>query len=242
MVKLNLFLTVLIGFVLIVPSAEAKRKRSGKSGKKKYSEVNLCGNKTATTTVYNLPKEDKKETWKGFKTFQDSVKMQGSGRRTNGNIARYKGPDVKTRSSCNTTTTSASGKCLMSYFSVAADPKYYKMGDIIYMRSLDKDIKLPNGRTVRHPGFLIVQDVGGAIKGPNRFDFFVGPIDATASSFKDPKIADKKSCENKGFEKLERGSGKYNDALAQIHNNQDSDTSVGNQPGGGGATQAVASK
>ncbi len=50
------------------------------------------------------------------------------------------------------------------------------MGDIIYMRSLaDQEITLPSGRRVRHPGFLIVHDTGGAIKGPNRFDFFIGP-------------------------------------------------------------------
>lgn len=166
--RLKVSTTLLTCLALLYPEAEARRR---------YPNGNLCGGGKATSTVYNLPQEDRPETWRGFRSFQASVRMQGSGRRANGRIARYTGRDVSVPNSCNTTTTSASGQCLLSYFSIAADPRSgWRMGDIIYMRSLaDQEITLPSGRRVRHPGFLIVHDTGGAIKGPNRFDFFIGP-------------------------------------------------------------------
>jgi 3D (Asp-Asp-Asp) domain-containing protein len=61
--------------------------------------------------------------------------------------------------------------CLDPYRSVAADPKFHKIGDVIYVPKL-KDQKLPNGET--HDGYLIVRDTGGNIKGEGRFDFFIG--------------------------------------------------------------------
>lgn len=61
--------------------------------------------------------------------------------------------------------------CLDPYFSVAADLKYYKVGDVIYVPRLVGAV-LPNGEV--HDGFLIVRDDGGGIKGPHRFDFFTG--------------------------------------------------------------------
>jgi 3D (Asp-Asp-Asp) domain-containing protein len=227
----TIFLTCL---AILYPEAEARRR---------YRPVDLCGGQKATSTVYNLPQEDKRETWKGFRTFQSAVNMQGSGRRANGKIARYKGPDVTVPSSCKTTTTSASGQCLLSYFSIAADPRSgWRMGDIIYMRSLaDQEITLPSGRRVRHPGFLIVHDTGGAIKGPNRFDFFIGPTATRDSAFQKFKLADKNECAGKDYQKVERGSAKYSDALAQIYKNQDSDTSRG-QSADGGPSQILANR
>jgi membrane-bound lytic murein transglycosylase A len=241
MASLRLFTILLIGMTLTAPDAQARsRRRSSGSG------GGSCGASQARSTVYNLPQEDKKETWKGFKTFQSAVKMQGSGRRTNGNIARYKGGDVKADPTCKTTKTSASGQCLLSYFSIAADPRSgWRMGDIIYMRGLaDQEITLPSGRKIRHPGFFIVHDTGGAIKGPNRFDFFIGTtsLHGNDNAFKPFNLADKNMCQNKGFEKIARGSAKYNDALAQIYNNQDSDTSRGNQQGPAGPAQSVAGR
>jgi membrane-bound lytic murein transglycosylase A len=49
--------------------------------------------------------------------------------------------------------------------SVAADPKYVPLGAPIYIHRAD-----------RHEieGLWVAQDVGGAIKGPNRFDTFWG--------------------------------------------------------------------
>ena len=223
---------------LTSPEAEARRKKAAAGG-----GGGLCGAGKATSTIYNLPQEDKKDTWPGFKDFKSAVRMQGSGRRANGKIARYKGGDVSVPSTCKTTTTSASGQCLLSYFSIAADPSAgFRMGDIIYMRSLaDQEIELPSGRKIRHPGFLIVHDTGGAIKGAGRFDFFVGTTNPQKSSFQRFNLADKKKCDNKDFQKIERGSAKYQDALAQIYKNQDSDTSRGNQsPGSSSPSQSIA--
>ncbi len=61
--------------------------------------------------------------------------------------------------------------CLEPYYTVAADLKFHKQGDIIYVPEL-KGITLPNGEI--HDGFLIVRDSGGRIKGRNRFDFYTG--------------------------------------------------------------------
>lgn len=61
--------------------------------------------------------------------------------------------------------------CLDPYFTVAADRRYYKAGDVIFVPKL-VGLKLSDGIT--HDGFLIVRDIGEKIKGPRRFDFFTG--------------------------------------------------------------------
>ncbi len=61
--------------------------------------------------------------------------------------------------------------CLDPYFTVAADLKIYKVGDVIYVPRL-VGAPMPDGET--HDGFLIIRDAGGGIIGPNRFDFFTG--------------------------------------------------------------------
>jgi len=61
--------------------------------------------------------------------------------------------------------------CLDPYFTVAADRRYYKPGDVIFVPKL-VGLKLSDGIT--HDGFLIVRDIGEKIKGPRRFDFFTG--------------------------------------------------------------------
>lgn len=61
--------------------------------------------------------------------------------------------------------------CLDPYFSVAADPDHFKYGEAIFVPQL-VGLELPDGQI--HDGYLIVRDTGGGIKGPNRFDFFVG--------------------------------------------------------------------
>jgi membrane-bound lytic murein transglycosylase A len=107
--------------------------------------------------------------------FWREVKMQGSGTLQDNKILTYrskrKPQDI---GDCNTAI-GASGQCLIPYISVAADPEFYRMGDIIRVPALTgKWITLPDGSRIQHPGFFIVQDVGGAIKGKNRFDFFTG--------------------------------------------------------------------
>ncbi|MGE5084662.1 MAG: 3D domain-containing protein [Bacillota bacterium] len=61
--------------------------------------------------------------------------------------------------------------CLDPYFTVAADRRYYKSGDVIFVPKL-VGIELPGGAI--HDGFFIVRDIGNKIKGPRRFDFYTG--------------------------------------------------------------------
>jgi 3D (Asp-Asp-Asp) domain-containing protein len=79
--------------------------------------------------------------------------------------------------------------CLDPYRSVAADPLYHKIGDVIYLPLL-RDQKLPNGET--HDGYFIVRDTGGAIKGEGRFDFFIGFDDYHGHLFSKLNLAGKK--------------------------------------------------
>ncbi len=81
--------------------------------------------------------------------------------------------------------------CLDPYFSIAADPKYFSPGDVLFIDQL-YGIVLPSGEI--HSGYVIVRDQGGSIKGTERFDFFIGfddPDDATHifvhMGFGDPK-------------------------------------------------------
>lgn len=63
--------------------------------------------------------------------------------------------------------------CLDPYFSVAADLKYHKAGDVIFVSKL-RGLPLPDGRT--HDGYVVVRDTGENIVGRDRFDFFTGEI------------------------------------------------------------------
>lgn len=81
--------------------------------------------------------------------------------------------------------------CLDPYFTAAADLKYYKMGDVIFIPRM-VGAEMPNGEI--HDGYVIIRDSGGAIIGPNRFDFFTGFLDHKQKSntlarlgFGDPK-------------------------------------------------------
>lgn len=99
--------------------------------------------------------------------------MQGSGRLHGGKVYRFNGKTSK-MGNCPTTT-GAAGSCLTPFISVAADPRYYRMGTIIEMEGLKGTIvELDDGRKIVHPGFLRVEDTGGAIKGKGRFDIFTG--------------------------------------------------------------------
>ena len=71
------------------------------------------------------------------------------------------------------------GICLDPFYSVASDLNHHKPGDVIFIPKL-KGVELPTGEI--HDGYVIVRDRGGAIIGPNRFDFFTGSYTHT-----DPK-------------------------------------------------------
>lgn len=61
--------------------------------------------------------------------------------------------------------------CLDPYFTVAADLKFYKLGDVIFVPLL-VGVVMPDGQS--HDGYFVVRDAGAAIKGPSRFDFYTG--------------------------------------------------------------------
>ncbi|MBV2167447.1 MAG: murein transglycosylase [Bdellovibrio sp.] len=64
--------------------------------------------------------------------------------------------------------------CLDPYFSAAADLKFYKAGDVIFIPRLVGAV-MPNGE--EHDGFVIIRDSGGGVVGADRFDFFTGFYD-----------------------------------------------------------------
>lgn len=120
-----------------------------------------------------------KETLKVCPQFLSAVRMQGSGH------VSFKGKKYRVHYSGNvelvsktkcSTAIGAANQCLIPFVHIAADPQYFNMGDIIevpelrYMRVPRADGK---GEFI-HPGYFIVGDTGGAIKGNNRFDFFTG--------------------------------------------------------------------
>ncbi|MGE3758719.1 MAG: 3D domain-containing protein [Pseudobdellovibrionaceae bacterium] len=85
----------------------------------------------------------------------------------------------------------AGGRCLKPFYSVAADPKLYSMGSVIYLPKV-KGAKLPDGSF--HSGYFVVLDTGGNIKGPGRFDFYTGPYNRMSKGnvFIDLGLSDKK--------------------------------------------------
>lgn len=152
-----------------------------------------------------------------------------------GKLLTYTGKKINL-GSCDTAF-GASGNCLIPFISVAADPHYYQMGDIIKMPSLQgKLIHLANGKTMIHPGFFIVQDTGGAIRGPNRFDFFTGSFnynnnknDFGIYATKETQMSDKGDCDDrKQFTVVRRSSSSYQDSMLAIEDSvrKSSDTQV----------------
>lgn len=113
--------------------------------------------------------------------FQKEVRMEGSGRYNENEIYTYarevmvmSGPEKKKGTPCPTSV-GRYNRCLLTYISVAADPLYHVVGDIISVPAMKgKKVTLPDGSTFTHPGYFRVDDTGSKIKGPNRFDFYSG--------------------------------------------------------------------
>lgn len=61
--------------------------------------------------------------------------------------------------------------CLDPFYTLAADTRILKAGTVIFIPKV-RGLQLPNGR--QHHGFFIVRDIGEAIKGYGRKDFFSG--------------------------------------------------------------------
>lgn len=136
-----------------------------------------CANKEKITVKLGGPKS--KVTARICPSAKAEAVMQGSlqilrhGERY---IYRYNGRSERVNSGC-ATTTGAAGVCLTPYIHVAADPRHHKMGDIIRIPQLaGVPVPHPKGGLMRHPGYVVVADTGGAIKGENRFDFFIGEL------------------------------------------------------------------
>lgn len=186
--------------------------------------ADACQQGIATSTIYYVPHV---RTLCGSNNIcpaaRSAARMQGSVSLGSGKILNYRGQE-RSIGNCDTAL-GASGSCLIPYISVAADPRHYRMGDIISMPQMrGKRIALPNGGTMSHPGYFIVHDTGGSIKGANRFDFFTGSHgpDDSANAFgrkggRDTQMVDKNACgERKRFSKISRGTGDHRTAMAAI--------------------------
>lgn len=186
-----------------------------------------CNVPIATSTIYYTP--DAKAQCGSYgtkcKKFVADVELQGSGILTPTQLLRYTGKTEKRDATCPTTK-GAAGQCMIPYISIAADARYYQMGDIISMPAMKgKTLKMEDGRTFKHPGFFIVHDTGGAIKGSGRFDFYTGHMgaDHANNSFgykgdSDTTMFSKTTCqERKKFSKLKPGQAGFAQALSEIN-------------------------
>lgn len=124
----------------------------------------------------------------------------------------------------------ARGTCLTPYISIAADLSVYRLGDIIEMPAMKgKKIRLPDGGSFLHPGYFIVEDSGGAIRGKNRFDFFTGAhgMRNSKNAFgtqgdPDMQMVTSGDCNaNKTFSVIRQGTPNYEQSLASIDNTRD---------------------
>lgn len=198
-----------IGSFLVTPIAPAAAKR--------------CAENIAKPSVYFVPHiRDYCPSLEPCDAFKAEVEDKGSGTLYGSKILNYLGKQVDI-GTCDTAI-GRRGTCLKPFVSVAADEDHYRMGDIIQVPWMKgKIIPLPNGKKLIHPGYFIVEDVGGGIQGKNRFDFFTGGFNA-----KDPRNAfgyngelnmtDARLCDPRNqFKVVRRGTGSsYQAGLAAI--------------------------
>lgn len=187
---------------------------------------NSCRGNTAQTSMYFIPTlKDYCNSPTPCAAFKRKVRMQGSGTLPGNRLLTSSGKTISL-GSCDTAF-GAGGDCLIPFVSVAADARYYNIGDIIQMPALKgKVFTLPNGKKFVHPGYLIVQDTGGAIRGRNRFDFFTGSYDLDDSrnpfgtqGLGDVQISDIGDCTGKQFTVIRRGDGgRYQATMVAIEN------------------------
>ncbi len=196
------------------------------------SSAHACSQKgIATTTMYYLPNMESfgctslNEKSQACRDFRAAVDLQGSGRIPGNKILRYNGK-ISSMGDCPTTK-GADATCLIPFISVAADLSLYNPGDIIEMPALKgKKFPLLNGGTFTHPGYFIVSDTGGAIKGKGRFDFFSGffgirnkknPFGYKGAS--DTRMYSKTTCDShKAYKHYPKDSRQAEYAVAAIEN------------------------
>lgn len=134
----------------------------------------LCAPGIATTSIYFTPHI--KDYCAGkipCADFKRVVRDAGSGTVYGNRLLTYRGKIIS-KGRCPTAY-GKSGSCLTPFISVAADMRYHNFGDIIQMPGLKgKTFRLPSGKFFKHPGYLVVQDIGGGVKGHNRYDVYTG--------------------------------------------------------------------
>ena len=226
-------LNALIIIATTVALSQTAMAKAKKSPKKAARAKPSCSSQIAKSSMYFVPhiKDYCPSGSAPCPDFKKEVKMQGSGAMWGNQVFQYSPKknsrnDYVTRDIGNCDTAiGAAGECLIPFISIAADPKYYSMGDVIKMPEMKgRIIQLPNGKTMIHPGYFIVHDTGGAIKGVNRFDFFTGSYDDHNpknafgyDGFADLAMTDKKSCNpKKQFTVVRRGNDKYDGIIAAI--------------------------
>lgn len=181
-----------------------------------------CPKNKASTTTYYTPDVRKlcNGSSKPCSRFRKEVKMQGSGTLPGNKILTYTGK-IKHLGECDTTI-GAAGTCMKPYITVAADPRYYNMGDIIYLNAFrGVKIKLDDGTYFTHHGYFIVEDTGGAIKGSNRFDVYTGSAnllqDGKNQHLVEMGLTDKKDCSDEYlFTVVRKNTTKHTKAMAII--------------------------
>jgi len=101
--------------------------------------------------------------------------------------------------------------CLDPYRSIAADLKFHKRGDVVYIPKMC-GLKLPNGET--HDGYFVVRDIGNRILGAGRFDFFIGFDNFENHLFTRMNLADVKQSRFEYFRVPETVAAKVRNARA----------------------------
>ena len=195
-----------------------------------------CGSNSLRSSMYFVPRE---QDYSSRARFQSEVKMQGTGVMRDGRVLRYNGAIQRLPRGCQTAV-GAAGRCLTPFFSVAADPRLYRMGDVVYVPEMaGRRIQLPapKNTVITHPGYFIVDDTGSAIKGPKRFDFFTGSmgmrnpqnafgIRASQRGQSNLSMSDPNRCE-KTFRVIRQGSDEWHTAYAAINNSYNGMTPAG---------------
>lgn len=172
-------------------------------------EAKLCPPDKVTSTMYYVPNViticGGCSPCAEFKRAVDHPKYgAGTGSLCGGKVYRYTGKTEEMSVPGCPTAVGAGGVCLTPFISLAADMNHYLIGDIIEIPALrGKMIKMPDGKVIRHPGLLIVEDTGSAIQGANRFDFFTGGFgqfdrrnEFGSHSPSNISLADERKCED----------------------------------------------
>lgn len=196
--------------------------------------ANAAGSNCLHGTMYDVAVE------KPGVNFRRDVALQGTGIKQDGTVVQWTkkrlltlpsvrlDPDNRTCDSKRGEVIGASGYCLLPFFSVSADPAAgYQMGDIIYAPDLKgTEIRLPpppgKEPPFLHPGYFIVGDTGGAIKGRGRFDFFTGTLQLTDSGnafgYSGTGVIGQTTGCQQHFELIQQGTALWQEKMTMINN------------------------